>query len=301
MINQGINRGTIQIRAVKMLHTAQGRQTLDIAFSLEQGRLLTIYGPSGAGKTTILRILAGLTKMESGYIRVNGETWFDSEKKIDIQARNRPIGLVFQDFALFPHLTVREQLKFALAKGDAPALVDELIELMELGPLQNIRPAFLSGGQQQRVALARAIVRRPRLLLLDEPLSALDDEMRIRLQDYIVKAHRQYHLTTILVSHHIPEIFRLSDEVISLEKGKIAKQGVPAEVFLAPKISGKFRVTGEIIAITPADIVFIVEVLCANTIVRVVATAEEAAGLKTGQKVMVASKAFNPVILSMDV
>jgi molybdate transport system ATP-binding protein len=290
----------IIFRASKMLHTSHGSQALDIAFELGKGRLLTLYGSSGAGKTTILRILAGLTGIDSGYIEVDGEVWCDKEKKINIPARKRSIGLVFQDFALFPHLTVKEQLTFALPKGGDKTIVTELIELMELTSLQNRLPALLSGGQQQRVALARAIARRPGLLLLDEPLSALDDEMRFRLQDYILKAHRHYHLTTILVSHYLPEIFRLSDEVICLEKGRILKQGAPQNIFLEEKISGKFKVTGEIISIVKADIVYIVSILCANNIVKVIATEDEIPGLHTGQKVMVASKAFNPVIIKME-
>jgi len=110
--------------------------------------------------------------------------------------------------------------------------------LMELGQLQNVRPAFLSGGQQQRVALARAIVRRPRLLLLDEPLSALDDDMRHRLQDYIERIRHHFELTTILVSHHLPEILRLSDKVIWLDKGKIRQEGTPETLFSNSKIPG---------------------------------------------------------------
>jgi len=292
-----MNSTPIKFRALKMLQTSDGRLPLDLSFELEKGRLLTIYGRSGAGKTTILRILAGLTDPEEGFIEVESETWLDTRTSVNLPARRRSVGFVFQDFALFPHLTVRENLVFALQKGEDQRLVEDLIELMELGQLQKSRPAQLSGGQQQRVALARAIVRKPGLLLLDEPLSALDDEMRFKLQDCILKAHRHYHLTTILVSHHLPEIFRLSDEVLCLENGKVQRQGKPSEIFLEQNISGKFKVTGEIVEIIPADIVFIVSVLSANTIVKVIATAEEVKGLRTGQKVMVASKAFNPVIL----
>ena len=290
----------IQFRALKMLHTSQGPQSLDIGFELGKGRLLTIYGDSGAGKTTVLRLLAGLADPESGYIAVDGEVWLDTGRKIHLSPQRRSIGFVFQDFALFPHLTVKENLEFALQKGDDRRLVAELIELMELGPLQDRRPNVLSGGQQQRVALARAITRRPRLLLLDEPLSALDDDMRFRLQDYIIRAHRHYQLTTILVTHYLPEIFRLSDEVICLEKGKIAKRGAPSDVFGEGRINGKFKVTGEIIDIVPADIVFIVSVLCANSIVKVIATTDEITGLRVGQKVMIASKAFNPAIFPLE-
>jgi molybdate transport system ATP-binding protein len=290
----------LKFQATKLLHTAQGAQTLDISFELGQGQFLSIYGPSGAGKTTILRIIAGLTDPDSGHIKAGEEVWLDTTNKINLPARKRSIGFVFQDFSLFPHLTVKQNLEYALSKGEDPKIVTELIEWMELTSLRDKRPALLSGGQQQRVALARAIARKPRLLLLDEPLSALDDEMRGKLQDYIIRAHRHYKLTTILVSHHLPEIFRLSDEVISLDKGQIIKQGKPADIFLEEKISSKFKVTGEIVSIVKSDIVFVVSVLCANTIVKVIATAPEAAGLQPGDKVMVASKAFNPIILKME-
>lgn len=291
------NTKGIRFRASKMLHTTQGRQLLDISFRLEKGRLLTLYGPSGAGKTTILRILAGLTDTASASIEVDGEIWDDDTRKTHLPARCRSIGFVFQDFALFPHLTVRGQLEFALPKGADKSIVDELLSLMELEELRDRRPAFLSGGQQQRVALARAIARRPKLLLLDEPLSALDDEMRFKLQDYILLAHQHYQLTTILVSHHLPEIFRLSDEVICLEKGQIQKKGAPAHVFLEEKVSSLFSVTGEIVGIVPADMVFIVSISCAGTIVKVITSAEEGATLRIGQRVTVASKTFNPIIL----
>ncbi len=288
-----------EFRATKMLHTSQGQQLLDIAFRLEKGSLLALYGPSGAGKTTILRILAGLTGTATGYIHTGNEVWLDTSRHIDLPTRHRSIGFVFQDFALFPHLTVRQQLEFALPKKGDRSVVEELLILMELEELQHRRPLLLSGGQQQRVALARAIARRPRLLLLDEPLSALDDEMRLRLQDFILKAHRHYQLTTILVSHYLPEIFRLSDDVIVLEKGRVLKQGSPSGIFLEEKISSKFKATGEIIDILPADIVYIVSVLSGNTIVKVIATAAEAATLHIGLKVIVASKAFNPIILPL--
>lgn len=214
-----------------MLHTARGPQQLDIEFKWQQGRLLAVYGPSGAGKSTLLHILAGLTTTDSGLIEVEGETWLDTSRRFSLPTRLRSIGFVFQDFALFPHLTVRQQLEFALPNPKDKAIVGELLSLMELEALSSLRPALLSGGQQQRVALARAIARRPRLLLLDEPLSALDDDMRNKLQDYILTAHRHYRLTTLLVTHHLPEVFRLADEAIIVENGKITAQGDPANLF----------------------------------------------------------------------
>ena len=284
-----------------MLHTAGGPQRLDIAFHWQQGRLLAIYGPSGAGKTTLLRILAGLTKTESGYIEVDGEIWLDSTRHIDLPTRRRSIGFVFQDFALFPNLTVRQQLEFALPDRRDKAVVPELLALMELEELQHRRPALLSGGQQQRVALARAIARRPRLLLLDEPLSALDDEMRYKLQEYLLMAHRHYQLTTLFVSHHLPEIFRLADEAILLEKGRIGGQGTPATLFNEEKNNRSFTTIGEIVSIIPAGEGFTVNVNCAGAIIRITATAAEAAGWQPGQSVTVFSAIFAPKILPLTV
>lgn|SRR5680860_987625 len=224
----------IKFYAYKNLQTSEGKLPMDVSFQLKKGDFLSIYGHSGAGKTTILRILAGLTGSEKSLIEIENEMWDNSNKKIHLSVQKRAIGFVFQDFALFPNLTVKENLTFALQKGDNKAIVDELLELMEIQGLQNSKPQNLSGGQKQRIALARAIVRKPKILLLDEPLSALDDEMRFKLQDYILKIHRYYQLTTILVSHHLPEIFKLSDQVIVLEKGKI-KSREHLQVFFRQK------------------------------------------------------------------
>lgn len=286
----------IKFYAHKTLQTADGKLPLDVSFSVEKGQFITIYGNSGAGKTTILRILAGLTDTEKSLIEVDGDYWNNTDKKIILPIQKRSVGFVFQDYALFPNLTVRENLAFALQKGNDKNIVNELLELVELQSLQNSKPQHLSGGQKQRVALARAIVRKPKILLLDEPLSALDDEMRFKLQDYILKAHQQYQLTTILVSHHLPEIFKLSTHVILLDKGKIIKEGAPSFVFSEDKISSKFKLTGEIIAIEKSDVVYIVSVLSGSNIIKVIATEDEITALKVGTKVLVASKAFNPMI-----
>jgi molybdate transport system ATP-binding protein len=286
----------ISFSAHKLLQTSEGKLPLDVSFHLNKGDFMALYGNSGAGKTTILRILAGLTSSTNSYIKVDGEIWDDSEKKIHQSIQKRAVGFVFQDFALFPNLTVKENLTFALQKGDDKNIVEELMEIMEIQGLSNSKPQNLSGGQKQRVALARAIVRKPKILLLDEPLSSLDDEMRFKLQDYILKIHRHFNLTTILVSHHLPEIFKLCNQVLVLDKGKIVKEGSPSTVFSENKLSSKFSVTGEILSITKSDVVFIIEVLTGQSIVKVIATASESANFKIGQKVLVASKAFNPII-----
>lgn len=286
----------IQLDAYKMLQTADGELPLDISLTIKKGEFVSIYGNSGAGKTTILRILAGLTEAEKTLVKVGESIWDDSKKKFHLPVQKRSIGFVFQDFALFPNLTVKENLEFALSKNDSKEIVSELIELMELQSLQHSKPQNLSGGQKQRAALARAIVRKPEILLLDEPLSALDDEMRFKLQDYILKIHQKYKLTTLMVSHSISEIFKLSDKVIVVDKGKIIKEGIPESVFSEQKISSKFQLSGEIISIAKSDIIYVVRVSSGNTIVKVIATEEEAREYKIGQKVLVASKAFNPII-----
>lgn len=287
----------LDFRAAKTLQTAQGPQLMDISLSLERGRLLAVYGPSGSGKTTLLRILAGLVRPETGYITVEGEVWLDRSRHINLPTRHRSIGFVFQDFALFPNLTVRQQLEFALPDRHDKTIVNELLSLMELEELQRQRPAQLSGGQQQRVALARAIARHPRLLLLDEPLSALDEEMRSKLQEYLLKVHLRYGLTTLLVSHHLPEIFQLADEVIVLEGGRIIGKGAPANVFAQSASATPFSAPGEITAIIPAGAVFIVSVRCADAVIKVTVTPAEIAGWKVGRQVVIWSDTFAPKIL----
>jgi molybdate transport system ATP-binding protein len=252
---------SVRFHATKMLHTAQGPQLFDIGFEARQGQLLALYGPSGAGKTTLLRLLAGLTDPKTGHIEVAGETWFDSQQKINQPTRHRSIGFVFQDFALFPHLTVRQQLEYALPEKAQKTIIAELLNLMELEELQHHRPNHLSGGQQQRIAIARAIARRPRLLLLDEPLSAVDHEMRQKLQDYLLKAQQRYQLTTILVSHYLPEIFRLADTVISIKNGRIDSQGPPASIFDKENIC-------TIISIEPLEGHYLVTIRCGEELIR---------------------------------
>ena len=235
----------------KRLHSADGEIDLDVDVALAEGEFVTLFGQSGAGKTTLLRMLAGLTVPDRGHIAVGGEVWFDSEQHIDLPPQRREIGLVFQDYALFPNMTVRQNLAFALADKKQGIRVDELIDMMQLGALQQRLPVTLSGGQKQRVALARALVRRPKLLLLDEPFSALDAETRIRLQDEILRLHRNFGLTTLIVSHDLGEVYKLSDRVLLIERGSISRNGLPAAVFNDRQVSGKFQFIGEVLAIEP--------------------------------------------------
>lgn len=286
----------IHIDVRKKLFNSYGDFFLDICADVQEERLLAVFGESGSGKTTLLRMLGGLTSPDEGRIEVGGKVWFDSSAKINLPAQQRQIGFVFQDYSLFPHMSVRENLGYALNKNKDEGIIDDLLDFAELGELAYRRPQSLSGGQQQRVALIRAIVRRPKILLLDEPLSALDSRMRIRLQDLILKISQRFQLTTFLVTHEMAEVFKLTDEVFILNDGKIVNRGEPRDVFLQKKISGKFRCSGDVIAIDKADIVNIVCVRAGNQVVRVIASDEEIRNISVGDQVLVASKAFSPVM-----
>lgn len=286
----------IEITIQKKLTAALGEMLLDINTTINKGSLVTLYGKSGVGKTTILRILAGLLYPDSGKILVNGETWLNTTTKINLKPQKRKVGFVFQDYALFPNMNVKENLLFALKKGEDSSIVNHLIEIIELGELQHRKPDTLSGGQKQRVALARALVQKPSILMLDEPLSALDAEIRFKLQQYILKVHKEYNLTTLLISHDISEILRMSDKVLELENGKIIRQGTPNEVFNHKELNAKFQFTGTILEIEKQDFLFILTIRIGKDLVKVVADESEGKQLIIGDKILVSSKAFNPVI-----
>lgn len=286
----------IELSFVKKLKSSSGEMILDVELSLEEGRLVTLYGKSGAGKTTLLLVLAGLLKPEKGYIKVGNELWTDTDKNIQLAAQKRNVGFVFQEYALFPNMTIRENLLFALGKGQSDKIVDHLVDIIDLGELQNRKPTTLSGGQKQRVALARALVKKPKILLLDEPLSALDHEMRAKLQSYIMEVHKEFSLTTILISHDVSEIIRLSDFLVEIDQGKIIRQGLPSDIFTNDRVNAKFQFTGEVIRMVKQDFIVIVTVLIGKDLVKVIANDKEAKNLTVGDRVMIASKAFNPII-----
>ncbi|WP_297887129.1 ABC transporter ATP-binding protein [Sulfurihydrogenibium sp.] len=281
----------IVVDVKKELIGYKGKFTLDVSFKVEKGEFLTIFGKSGSGKTTVLRIIAGLENPDEGYIEFDGKVYFDSKKGVNLPPQKRNVGFVFQNYALFPNMTVYENVAFALDKEERDK-VDEILKVVELYNLKDRYPSSLSGGQQQRVALARAIVKNPDILLLDEPLSALDYSIRLKLQDQLKKLHKMFNLTTLLVSHDKPEVFKLSDRVIYLEDGKIKKEGTPREVFIEKSISGKFSFYGTVLDIRKSDILNIVTVDINGNLVEV-ATTED---FNIGDEVLVGAKAFNPII-----
>ena len=226
----GVGGSLLSISIQHSMLTSEGKTNLEICTEINGNELLCLFGHSGAGKTTLLRILAGLTRPDKGRIVFNDRVWFDSEKKIDIPPQVRNVGYMFQDYALFPNMTVENNISFAQKVKDHVE-VNKLLALFDLETLKHQHPAKLSGGQKQRVALARALAAKPSLLLLDEPLSALDWDMRTLLQEEIRKAHEILNSITLLVSHDIPEVFQLASSVIVLKNGNVVKSGKPEEVF----------------------------------------------------------------------
>ena len=283
----------IRLNVSKHLLAQEGPLELKVDLTLAEKGFTALAGPSGSGKTTLLRMIAGLETPDRGTITVNDAVWFDGEKKINLPPQKRNIGFVFQDYALFPHMSVKENLLFA---EEDPTLADELLELTDLVQLADRSPATLSGGQKQRVALSRALMRRPAILLLDEPLSALDPAMRTKLQEELSSLHRRFEVTVVMVSHDLPEIFKLSDRMVKIYKGNVVADGKPSELLAGGRTSHKFAFAGELLAIEPSDIVMIGVVAAGGQLVRVVLSREEAARLQPGDRVLVASKAFNPIV-----
>jgi len=246
----------IKIALKKPLLAASGKMLLDIEMELNRGDFVAITGPSGSGKTTFLRLVAGLETANEGFIQFGNQIWLDSSNKQRLPTQKRNIGFVFQDYALFPNMSVRKNLEFALTKGQEDHIIEELMDIMEIQQLAERRPGSLSGGQKQRVAVARALVCQPAILLLDEPLSALDDNMRARLQDYILKVHHRYELTTILVSHSTQEIAKMATRVLRLVDGKIVSEGSPKAVLNLPSENTETILNGTVVAVREEDNIY---------------------------------------------
>lgn len=194
--------------------------TLDVNFSVAN-EIIVLFGPSGSGKTTILNIIAGLLKPDSGEVRLN-DMIFNKNNKTLIETQKRKIGYLFQDYALFPHMTVKKNILYG-AKKDlfSTPIMKSMLEVMSIEHLLLKYPKQISGGEKQRVALARALATEPQLLLLDEPFSALDKNTRIECQDELLRLHNLWKIPVILVTHDLEEAKKLSDQIIFIEQGKI--------------------------------------------------------------------------------
>lgn len=278
----------IDINIRKSLQGSVGQMGLDVNISIKEHEFVALSGQSGSGKTTLLRILAGLENA-TGDIHVSGKTWLDQKRAMPPQERG--IGFVFQDYALFPNMSIQENLLYV---SKDKALAEHLLKMTDLHELRERLPSTLSGGQQQRVSLCRALMNRPKLLLMDEPLSALDPAMRAKLQQDILMLHKEFGTTTVMVSHDPSEIYRLAQRVILLRYGKVIQEGSPRDVLLRTKGSQKFSLRGELLDIIKADVIHIAVVAIGQQIVEVVLDDAEARFFKVGDSVQVSTKAFAP-------
>ena len=263
---------------------------LDVDFSIKQGDFLALTGVSGSGKTTLLRTLSGLESAQAT-IEVNNEIW--QNEKINLAPQKRKIGFVFQDYALFENMSVLQNLYY-VKKDKELAL--KLLKITDLTNLKDRLPKTLSGGQKQRVSLCRAMMNKPKLLLLDGPLSALDSKMREKLQDEILTFHKEFKTTTIMVSHDPSEIYKLSSRVIVLQSGKIINDGSPKDVLLQMNGSQKFAFSGKLLDIKKVDVIFIAIVAIGQQLVEIVIDKSEINDLIIGQEITISTKAFTPII-----
>ena len=217
--------------------------SLDVALQIQKGEFIAIRGKSGSGKTTLLRCIAGLERAR-GLIEVDGAKWLEDSKAVPPQKRE--VGFVFQEYALFPNMSVLQNLLYV--KKDLDFAL-HLLKLVDLLDKKDSYPHQLSGGQQQRVALARAYMRRPKVMLLDEPLSSLDPATRSYLQTKIKELHQEFGATTLMVSHDVAEIFRLSDRVVELQEGKIVQE------YTAPQLLNRHQMhKAEVVAVQENEI-----------------------------------------------
>ncbi|MDF1585550.1 ABC transporter ATP-binding protein [Marinimicrococcus flavescens] len=210
-----------------------------VSLTVADREFVTLLGPSGCGKSTTLAAIAGLERPTSGFLAVGGETFFDSRKQVFVEAEHRNLGLVFQSYALWPHKTVQENVAFPLqlrriARNKQKELIHEALALVEMESFADRYPSQLSGGQQQRVALARTLVYKPKVLLLDEPLSNLDAKLRDRARTWLRHLQREVGITTIYVTHDQTEALSLSDRIAVMSKGRIAQLGTPHEIYERP-------------------------------------------------------------------
>jgi molybdate transport system ATP-binding protein len=209
----------------------------DLCRPADRFSVTVLFGPSGCGKTTILRCLAGLERPETGRIALGGVRWFDAARRVSLTPQQRDIGYLFQEYALFPHLTAAQNIAYGLARlsrSERRQRVANMLDLFQLTGLDNRYPHQVSGGQQQRIALARVLARRPRLLLLDEPLSALDASTREQLRRELRRLLAEFGIPVLLVTHDRVEAMSLADHLVVMDAGKCRQQGPVADVFTRP-------------------------------------------------------------------
>lgn len=281
----------LSIKLTKQLGNVHEQLVLEVDLQLPEKKIISLTGPSGAGKTTILKLLAGLIEPMTGYISLGDQVWLDTQRKLNVVPQARKVGFVFQDSALFPNMTVEENLKFVLTnKKDSKELKD-ILQRMGITSLSSRYPHMLSGGEKQRVALARAVVRRPALLLLDEPFSSLDSIARYQLQEQLLEIHKAYDLTTLLVSHDPAEIYKLSDHIISIDKGQLQSSGNREDFFKPSSDTFLNSIVGDIVEITSLNNSTVLTVISGINVFKITPSVQEV--WEVGNKVLIRFGALN--------
>jgi molybdate transport system ATP-binding protein len=218
---------------------------LDVSWSIGN-ELAVLFGHSGAGKSLTLRLISGLMRPDSGVIRASGRVCFDHRQNIDVPPQQRSFGYVFQDLALFPHMTVKENILYGAKGVEKAERLERLADMMDRFRIKGTAdklPAEISGGQKQRVALARALIRRPDALLLDEPFSALDIQLRIEMRAFLKQIRMEFSVPVVLVTHDVYEAYTMADTIIVYSNGRVAQTGAPSEVFTGPHAKGVEELT----------------------------------------------------------
>ena len=269
----------IKINIKKELYGSNGKMNLVVNTNFNEKDFILITGPSGSGKTTLLRILAGLEK-SSGTIEVGNRIWQD--EKTMLLPQNRSIGFVFQDYALFPNMTVLENLLYV--RKDIH-FARYLLKITKLEKFVNRLPNSLSGGQKQRLCLCRAMMNQPKVLLLDEPLSALDSSMREYLQEKIKIFHKELKTTTFMVSHEPSEIYKLSNNVIVLKAGRVINEGSAKEIFLKTSENELTSLKGVVIDIKKNNTINTAIISIGNQLVEVQISNNQTKNIEIGQNI----------------
>jgi molybdate transport system ATP-binding protein len=230
--------------------TRLGALDLDVALEVEAGECLAVAGPSGAGKTTVLRVAAGLLRPERGLVEAHGETWLDTGRGVDVPPEHRRCGYLFQEYALFPHLSAWQNVAYPLRRASRRERHGRALELLDrfgMAELADARPRTLSGGERQRVALARALARRPDVLLLDEPLAALDARTRAAAARELGRVLREVEVPALLVTHDFAEAAQLGERVGVIDAGRVVQEGTASELAAAPRSAFVADFTGAVV------------------------------------------------------